>query len=267
MSITAFIAVAVIYALAVVYLYVAQERLIFPGAGPNHLVYHRLDRYSCDITGAGGRLQGWRVPGAARTGNSVAIFFGGNGQDVCDVQATFERVAVESTYAFNYRGYGLSEGKPSEAVFYNDALFIFDTIRKEYAGKSLVVIGQSLGSAVAGYIATQREVDKLILITPLSSVKDVVRWRFKNTFPTLLVKHSFELSEYAKAVTCDTLIISAGQDNVIPRHLSMKTFHNLRAARTLCEVPAAGHNTVYSDGSALLAINAFVIQATEGLPR
>lgn len=254
----AIVAIALAYALLIVVLYLSQERMIFSGAQPNHLLYQQLQNYSCEVAGTGGRLLGWNIPGAASSSDRVGIFFGGNGQDVASMEYVFNRLDVASVYAFNYPGYGLSEGSPSEESLYNDALLIFDRIQADHSGKSVVVIGQSLGSAVAGYVATKRKVGSLILITPVSSIKDIVRWRFKHIVPAFLVKHNFNLCKMAKAIFCDTLVIIAGQDSVIPKKLSLKTYKNIAAKRTLFEDVTADHDDVFVDDATILAMNDFL---------
>lgn len=252
------IVIALAYALFVAFLYFSQERIIFAGAQPNHLLYQRLKGYACEVAGTNGRLLGWNVPGALPSGDSIAIFFGGNGQDVANMASIFNQLAVDSVYAFNYPGYGLSEGKASETLLYNDAELIFDRIKAERSGKKVILIGQSLGSAVAGHVATKRKVDTLILITPISSVKDIVRRRLKHSFPSFLVKHNFNLCQMAKTIRCDTLVIIAGQDSVIPKDFSLKTYNNLAARRALFEDVTADHNTVFMDNATILAMNNFL---------
>lgn len=251
-------ALTIAYTCFAAFLYLAQERLIFSGAKPNHLLYHQLCTWSRDLINEGIRLQGWKVPGNNPSANAVVIFFGGNAQDVAGATTLFTQFPVEFTYSFNYRGYGLSEGHPSEAAMYRDALFIFDTIVKQNPGKSVAVIGQSLGSAVAGYVAAQRKVKKLVIITPISSIKDMVRSRFKNLFPPLLVKHDFRLHQYAKSVHCDTLVIIAERDTIVPRAFSLKTYHAIGGPKTLLDVVGAEHTTIMAPDQTVSSIKQFL---------
>lgn len=251
-------ALALAYACFTGFLYLAQERLIFTGAKPNHLLYHQLCGCSRDLINEGIRLQGWKIPGNSKTSDAVIIFFGGNAQDVGGMVTTLTRLPAKSVYFFNYRGYGLSEGKPSEAALYRDALFIFDTVQNQNPGKSVSVIGQSLGSAIAGYVAAQREVKKLVLITPISSIKDMVRFRYKNLFPTPLVKHDFQLYQYAKSIRCDTLVIIAEQDTIVPHAFSLKTCHSLPGQKTLLTVEKTDHNTIFSQDITVSSVKRFL---------
>jgi pimeloyl-ACP methyl ester carboxylesterase len=61
---------------------------------------------------------------------------------------------------FNYRGYGKSEGEPSESALFRDALEIYDLIaaRSAVDKQRIVAMGRSLGSGVAAFLASQRPV-------------------------------------------------------------------------------------------------------------
>lgn len=97
---------------------------------------------------------------------------------------------VSQAYTYNYRGYGLSEGISSEQGIYRDALSIYRHVTEHSPNKRLIVIGHSLGSAVAGYLASEKNIDTLILLSPISSINDIARIHFKKTFPNALVNTS-----------------------------------------------------------------------------
>ena len=80
------------------------------------------------------------------------------------------RVAADWSLALvNYRGYGASEGKPSERSFFADALVVFDTLtrRPDVDASRIVLFGRSLGSAVATYVAAERPVAGVVRCHPL----------------------------------------------------------------------------------------------------
>ena len=109
-------------------------------------------------------LNGWLVnigqPGAV-------LYFGGNAERIEDRRKEFARLFPHaSTYLVPYRGYGASEGTPTEADILEDALAIYDQVQARQPQARVVVIGRSLGSAVASYVASKRPVSKLVLVTP-----------------------------------------------------------------------------------------------------
>lgn len=112
-------------------------------------------------------LRGWEVnPGESR----ALVYFGGNGEGLdWLVEPLSLNFPDHTSYLVAYRGYGASEGKPSERVLTTDALAVFKHASARHRG-SVDVIGRSLGSAVAVQVAAHRPVRRLVLITPFDSV-------------------------------------------------------------------------------------------------
>lgn len=151
------------------------------------------------------------------SGNSNAIlYFGGNAEAVAVSASEFETAfSSHSVYLVNYRGYGGSSGKPEEKALYSDALHIFDQLSSSY--DSVSVVGRSLGSGVATYVASERVVKKLVLITPFDSIQRVAQKRFPLYPMSILLRDKFNSSERASKINSDVLIISADNDQVIGR--------------------------------------------------
>ena len=159
---------------------------------------------------------------------------------------TYLSIKNRLTYTYNYRGYGLSEGIVSKRNICSDAVKIYNHVMNHSPNTRLIIIGQSLGSAVADYLASKKIIDKLILLSPLSSISDIARFRFKNTFPCTLVKHKFELIEHVHNVTAKTLVIIAQKDSIIPYDHSMKTYKNITSQKQLTEISGADHNDIFT---------------------
>ncbi len=105
------------------------------------------------------------------------IYFGGNGEEVSWLVPEFSRVPDWAALLVNYRGYGLSEGQPSETKLYRDALALYDraTRRPDIDSGRVIVMGRSLGTGVATYLASQRPVAGVVLISPYDSLVQVAR--------------------------------------------------------------------------------------------
>ena len=146
----------------------------------------------------------------------AVIYFGGNSEDVSNNFMRFSSLLPDQNlYFVNYRGYGGSSGTPSEAALFSDALAVYDSIREKHANIS--VIGRSLGSGVAVYLAANRKVDKLVLVTPYDSIENVAKKRFP-IFPiSLLLQDKFNSASRVQNITAKTLVILAENDEVIPR--------------------------------------------------
>lgn len=189
----------------------------------------------------GVQLNGWVV----NEGQPKALlYYGGNAERIENNIEFFEAVLPNySVYLIPYRGYGNSTGKPSEAHLYHDALYVFDRVKVNH--KQLSLMGRSLGSGVATYVAANRAVEKLLLVTPFDSIENVAKhvyWMFP---VSLLIKDKFQSINRVKNITAQTYIFTAENDRVIPRARSRQLiaqFTDQLADSIL--VSGAGHNDI-----------------------
>src|SRR5580692_7402038 len=175
------LAIAVmLYAGACAYLFFNQRALLYYPTPETTVT--GADRVS--IQSGGETLRLWHIGWAGSGGNAV-IYFGGNAEDVAQNVPLFRTVFPHSdVYLVNYRGYGGSTGMPSEAALFADALAVFDYVQARHSAVSL--IGRSLGSGVAVYVAARREIGRLVLVTPYDSIENVAR-RAYPAFPVSLL--------------------------------------------------------------------------------
>jgi pimeloyl-ACP methyl ester carboxylesterase len=190
----------------------------------------------------GETLKIWRLANGG--GSNAIIYFGGNAEEVSGNIPDFKRYFPEhNIYLANYRGYGGSTGSPSEAGLYKDALVLFDEIRSHYT--SISVIGRSLGSGVATYLAALREVDRLVLITPFDSIEHVARKALPVLPVSLLLKDKFDSVGRVAEIEAPVLVVTAEYDEVIPRRHSVALAEAFPESQVTVEViPDAGHNTI-----------------------
>lgn len=230
---------AFIYIAACATLFYFQRSLIYfpqPGA-------YSKAASSMQLSVDGAQLQVLVRPQA---GDKAVIYFGGNAEDVSgslpELATAFPDRAL---FLMNYRGYGGSSGSPSEAALHQDALALFDKVHGSHS--QVVVVGRSLGSGVAVRLATQRPVERLVLVTPYDSVQDLAAAQFR-IFPVRwLLADKFESGRFAPLVTAPTMIIAAEQDEVIPRSSTdlLHTRFSPGVAKFVV-LPGTGHNTISS---------------------
>jgi fermentation-respiration switch protein FrsA (DUF1100 family) len=150
--------------------------------------------------GDGVRIHGWFVPAAAQSsaGRVTVLFLHGNAGNIGH---RFEKLAIlkglgADVLIVDYRGYGRSEGRPSEAGLYRDADAAYRhlTQARGVDPGTIVLYGESLGTAVAARLASEVEVAGVVLEAAFTSVADVgqamfpflpVRWVVRNRFDTL----------------------------------------------------------------------------------
>jgi len=159
------------------------------------------------------RLKIWVVP---RPGTRALVYFGGNAEDVAGNIEVFSAAFPDhSLYLVNYRGYGGSSGQPSEPGLFADALAVFDHVRAEHL--DIAVMGRSLGSGVAVYVASQRPVDRVVLVTAYDSLVNVARAHFPWLPVGLLLRDRYESARRAREVKAPVLVVIAGEDEIVPR--------------------------------------------------
>ena len=187
-----------------------------------------------------------RIVVATRPGSGpdAVIYFGGNAEDVSRSLPTLaDAFPRHSLYAMNYRGYGGSTGKPSETALIADALVLFDRVRIDHP--RVTVIGRSLGSGVAVHIASERPVERLILVTPYDSLLRIAATQFRFFPLSWLMLDKFESWRYAPKVTAPTLLIAAQNDEVIPFTSTEALYGHLpQPLATLTIIPDVSHNTI-----------------------
>lgn len=144
------------------------------------------------------------------------LYWGGNGETVAAGAGVFaEALPSYSTYLVDYRGYGHSTGKPTEAGILSDALVLYDAISPKH--QDISVFGRSLGTGVACFVASQKKTDKLVLITPYDSIERIARDRYPMFPLSLLIKDKYDSLSRVQKIKAKTLILIAEYDTVVPK--------------------------------------------------
>lgn len=199
-------------------------------------------------------LRGWRLePSAPRP----ILYFGGNAESIENNRDTFANwFPGRSVYLMAYRGYGASEGTPTEQALFDDALAVYDHIAAEHPGQPVTVIGSSLGSGVAAYLASQRLVERLVLVTPYDSMANVARAHYPALPVHWLLQDRFESMRHLAGYRGQVLVLRAGRDTVIPAACTARLVAVLSQPPIVVDLPEAAHNTVRDEprfGEALMA--------------
>ncbi len=262
------------YGGASLYLYLNQDQFIFypmplpeetrmqmqrqPGISPFSL---KADN---DIT-----LHGWinSTTGSASR-QPVILYFGGNAEEISCRVSEFGRFSGWTAISLNYRGYGDSQGKPSQKNLFRDALTLFDNLatRPDVDPRHIVIAGFSLGTGVATYLASKRPVAGVVLIAPFDSFLNVIKKNY-GIFPVrLLLKHPFEALPYASAAACPLLCVIAGNDEIIPAESSRRLAAAWKGPAQTIEVPGYNHNSILSWPGLWDAMNHFLSATKSALP-
>ncbi len=193
------------------FVWLTQDRMIFFPQPVNSTAHLPADAKPLEIVAADGtKLRGWiRVASPAPA--PAVMYFGGNAEEVSGTLADSRWPRDWTIVAINYRGYGTSEGAPSEAALVADALAIYDTIaaRSDVDAGRIVAFGRSLGTGVAVKLAAARPVAGVILASPYDSLVAVGRTHYPLLPVSLLLRHRFDSAADARNVHAPLLAIVA----------------------------------------------------------
>ncbi len=162
----------------------------------------------------GVHLRGWvDRPGQAR----ALLYFGGNAETLQPARALLGECCPGWTaYFIPYRGYGGSDGSPSRDAILADALAVYDAVAARHPGQPVAVIGRSLGSGVASWVASQRPTSALVLITPFDSLSNVAGSHYPWLPVDWLMRERYDSADCLRGRGEPTLVIRAAHDEVIP---------------------------------------------------
>jgi pimeloyl-ACP methyl ester carboxylesterase len=227
------------------------RRLVYPAAGTRV----PADRTDLELRSGGVALRGWEVnPGRDR----ALVYYGGNGEGLdWLVPELGRRFPDHTSYLVAYRGYGASEGRPSEPALTSDALAVHDHAAARHPGP-VDVVGRSLGSGVAMQVAVRREVERLVLVTPFDSLVATGA----DLFPRLPVRHlirdRWDSAAVAHELRSRVLVVRAGRDAVVRPPRTDRLLEVLPDDTAVLDLPDAEHGTLHEDPAYWPAIEDFL---------
>jgi fermentation-respiration switch protein FrsA (DUF1100 family) len=230
------------------------ERMIFfPDAEligtPGHL---GLDYDDVHFEAAdGSRLHGWFVGGSRP---ETFLWFHGNAGNIShridNLRLLHDRVGA-SVFLFDYRGYGLSSGRPTETGLFEDARAALTELRQrsDVRADRIVYFGRSLGSAVALDLAIDHPPHGLILETPFTSVRAMVNAILPGPFGRF-APNLFDNLSKVQGLRRPVLFVHGDRDEVVPYPQGVELFDAAPQPKRLHTIHGAGHNDTYLVGGA-----------------
>ena len=201
------------------------------------------------------RIHGWMIPatGDAQWSASqwLTLYFHGNAGNITyrgDHLAAI-RQAGSAVLIVSYRGYGKSEGTPSEEGIYRDADAAYDYLLAQgVSADRIVVHGESLGTAAATDLASRRDCGGLVLEAPFPSAAAVA----DTILPGIgrYIVSGLETGEKIRHVHVPVLIIHGDRDQMIDYGLGVKVFEAANEPKQLWTIPGAYHNNLVAAGGA-----------------
>jgi len=246
-------------------LYFRQDGMIFLGAKltPNSLkeLLNRFPHSEIRLTTADGtELHGWYLRANGDEPAPLLIYFGGNAENIVHMLFEQNHFKGYSLLLMSYRGYGLSGGKPSQKTLCNDALFLYDhfSAKPEIDASRILPMGRSLGSGVAVYLASKRNVEGVVLISPYDSMTSLAKEFYPWLPATLLLKHPFDSLTLVPSIKAPLLTIIGSHDNIITPQRSKVLVQAWGGKTRLVEIEGVGHNELGDQQRFWDAIEGFI---------
>lgn len=272
MLLTLLIMLAVAYLAVVLLVYFGQSRLVYfpekqlsltPGA-------IGLDYTSVTIaTRDGETLHGWWMP--VPNAKGTVLFLHGNAGNIShriNYLAMFKRLGY-NMLLFDYRGYGQSSGVPSESGTYLDAqaAWRYLTETRSIAPARIVVFGESLGGAVAAWLAAQQKPGLLALASTFTSVPDLAAKLYPFLPVRWISRFDYDTRKSLQSVTCPVFIAHSPQDEIIPFEHGQQLFQAAPEPKQFLTLEG-GHNTgfIFMQPAWIKSLGAFLDENLNSSP-
>jgi uncharacterized protein len=208
-------------------------------------------------------ISAWYIPAAQE--RAVILFChgnAGNNSHRLDSIRIFHDLNL-SVFIFDYRGYGKSEGSPTEEGTYLDAEAALDFLIevKHVPSEKIVAFGRSLGGAVAAEVALRRRVGALIIESGFTSVPELGGTYFPFLPIKLLSRYSYATENKVSKINVPKLFIHSPHDEIIPFKYGKALYENASFPKEFFEIRGDHNNgflmsgSIYHDG-----LNRFISQ-------
>ncbi len=227
---------ALLYLAGAFYLYLFQERLIFrPDLAPKEV----------DLPPGAKRvfLDGLEVGVIDKKSDTTIFYFGGNANNALEVLHIFAHLPF-NVVTFNYPGYANSKGSPSQEAIFAAAKKVYEHFHTSHN----VVVGRSLGTGVAAYIAANYPVDGIVLITPYHSITHLAKLRYPIYPANLLVRHPFPTYRYIQRTSAPVIVFLAEHDDTTPPATFTKLRPYIKDLKKVITIEESTHADILEKG-------------------
>jgi fermentation-respiration switch protein FrsA (DUF1100 family) len=189
------------------------------------------------------KLSGWFIP--CDNHRAVILFCHGNAGNMShrlDSIQIFHRLGL-GVFIFDYRGYGQSEGKPSESGTYTDveAAWNYLVAERQVKPSEIIIFGRSLGGAVAAWQAHIHTPGALILESTFTSAPDIGAQYYPFIPVRLISRFKYDTAAYLKEVKCPVLIVHSPNDEMMPFSHGQRLFEVAKEPKEFLEI-SGSHN-------------------------
>lgn len=193
------------------------------------------------------QLHAWLIPAAQprRNAPGTLLFLHGNAGNVShrrDSLAIFHALGLDVLIP-DYRGYGLSQGSPSEQGLYRDAAAAWRWLTQEraIAPEQILIFGRSLGGAIATHLAAQTRPAGLMIESSFDRLQSLADAHYPLLSRLIPLRYSFPAAEQIQAVRAPVLVLHSPQDRIVPESLGRRLFDAAPEPKHFVEL-TGGHN-------------------------
>lgn len=249
---------------------VFQSRFIFfPGdeitatPGEIGLSYETVNLETDD----GVKLSGWFIP--ARNERGVVLFCHGNAGNISHRLESIEifHDLGLSTFIFDYRGYGLSEGKTTEQGTYLDAKAVWRYLvqERQIEPGSIIIFGRSLGGSIAAWLARESRPKALILESSFTSIRNAAADMYPFLPLKILLRYNYSTMDYLAQVKCPVLIVHSRDDELIPFSHGQRLFEIANNPKEFLEISGSHNEGIIVSAEVYEAgLNSFILKHVSG---
>jgi len=238
------------------------ERVLLADPGSIGLDFESVDFETAD----GVKLCGWYIP--SKTARAVVLFCHGNAGNIShrlESIQIFHRLGLD-VFIFDYRGYGQSEGKPTEHGTYQDAeaawRYLVET--HQVNPSQVVFFGRSLGGAVASWLAQSHRPRALILESTFTSVPDIAATLYPYLPVRFLSRFQYGTAEYLGRIECPVLIVHSRDDEIMPFSHGRQLFEMAREPKEFLEISGTHNEGFITSGKHYeQGLDAFILEHVE----
>jgi uncharacterized protein len=235
----------------------------FPSAGETSTPAELGAPFVADTvaTSDGERLRVWVLP--HERARAFVVYFHGNGGNLSVWMPILVGVQRRgfTVLAFDYRGFGLSTGRPTENGLYRDVDAIVEYAwRRSGSAAPIVYWGRSLGTTMAAYAATARPPLGIVLESGFPDARSLIRSSPPMAFLSLFSTYRFPTAEFMRRTRVPALVLHGDYDTIVPFALGRALFDGLPGPKEFVRIPGGDHNdaTPPDPASYWAAVDAFI---------
>lgn len=256
---------AIIYLFLLLYKFLAQSNEVFHPRKKITLTPFDIRLYFEEVSfksSDGINLSGWFVP--VRNSRGAMLVFHGKGENISNGLRLIDYIRRKiglTVFIIDYRGYGKSEGRPTERGTYLDARAAWEYLTgpRKIKPQNIIIFGRSLGGPIAAWLAREVKPGALILDSTFTSVKNLAAQIYPYMPVRKFLRFNYPTIEYLKEITIPVLIIHSSEDDYIPYSHAVRLYNAAKEPKQFLKIEGKhDNNYIKSEKTYIEGIKYFI---------